>query len=94
MGFGTFPKRRIGRGTTGIFRIRCEKAMRGCASRVPPSPGAPARRTRGVLVEGATLFGPLVRHERGGKVDMPLATLPPPSMGVAPSTLITEFICH
>ena len=64
--FGTFPKRRIGRGTTGIFRIRCEKAMRGCASRVPASPGAPARRTRGVLVEGSPpLFGPLVRHEGG-----------------------------
>ena len=50
----TFPKRRIRRGTTSIFRVRCEKAKRGCASRVPPSPGAAARRTRGVLVEGAT----------------------------------------
>ena len=52
--FGIFPKRRIRRETTSIFRVQCEKAMRGCASRVPPSPGAPARRTRGVLVEGAT----------------------------------------
>ena len=52
--FGTFTKRRIGRGITRISRVPCDKAKRGCASRVPPSPGAPARRTRGVLVEGAT----------------------------------------
>ena len=50
----TFTKRRIRRGTTRISRVRCEKAMRGCASRVPLPPGAAARRTRGVLVEGAT----------------------------------------
>ena len=31
-----------------------ETAKRGCASRVPLPPGAAARRTRGVLVEGAT----------------------------------------
>ena len=52
--FGIFPKRGIGRGITSIFRVLCDKAKRGCASRFPPSPGAPARRTRGVLVEGAT----------------------------------------
>ena len=34
-------KTRIGRGTTSIFRFRCDKAKRGCASHVPPSPGAP-----------------------------------------------------
>ena len=61
--FGTFPKRRIGRGITLISRVQCDTAMRGCASRVPLSPGAPARRTRGVLVEGAPPFCPLVRHE-------------------------------
>ena len=37
---GTFPKRRTGRGTTRISRVRCETAMRGFASRVP----LPARR--------------------------------------------------
>ena len=38
--------------------VRCGKAKRGCASRVPPSPAATARRTRGVLVVRAThLFG-------------------------------------
>ena len=49
-----FPKRRMGRGITRISHVPCEKAKRGGASRVPPSPGATARRTRGVLVEGAT----------------------------------------
>ena len=48
------PKRGIGRGITSIFRVLCDKAKRGCASHVPLSPGAPARRTTGVLVEGAT----------------------------------------
>ena len=62
----TFTKRRIRRGTTRISRVRCEEAMRGCASRVPLPPGAAARRTRGVLVEGATpFFWPLVRHREG-----------------------------
>ena len=54
LSFGTFPKRRMGRGVARIFRVPCEKAKQGGASRVPPSPGATARRTRGVLVEGAT----------------------------------------
>ena len=49
-----FPKRGIGRGITSIFRVLCDKAKRGCASHVPPAPGAPVRHTRGVLVEGAT----------------------------------------
>ena len=61
----TFAKHRIRGGRTSIFRVRCETAKRGCASRVPLPPGAAARRTRGVLVEGATPpFWPLVR--RGG----------------------------
>ena len=34
--FGTFPKRRMGRGITRISRVPCDKAMRGCASRVSP----------------------------------------------------------
>ena len=50
----TFPQHRARRGTISISRIRCERSKRGCASRVPPSPGVTARRTRGVLVEGAT----------------------------------------
>ena len=59
------PKRGIGRGITSIFRVLCDKAKRGCASRVPLPHGAPARRTRGVLVEGATpVFLPLVQHRR------------------------------
>ena len=45
--FGTFPKRRIRRWTTRISHVCCGKAKRGCASRVPPSPGVVARRTRG-----------------------------------------------
>ena len=52
--FWTFPKRRIRSGTTRIPRVGCGKAKRGCASRVPSSPGATARRTRGVLVVRAT----------------------------------------
>ena len=40
--YGTFPKRRIRRGTTGISRVRCGKAKRGCASRVPRSLGVTA----------------------------------------------------
>ena len=54
LSFGTFPKRRMGRGITRNSRVPCEKAERGGAPRVPSSPGAPARRTRGVMVEGAT----------------------------------------
>ena len=63
--FDIFPKRGIGRGITSIFRVRYEKAKRGCASHVSLPPGATARRTRGVLVEGATpVFLPLVQHRR------------------------------
>ena len=54
LSFGTLPKRRIRRGTTRISRVRFENAKRGSASRVPPSPGASARRTGGLMVEGAT----------------------------------------
>ena len=62
----TFTQRRTRRGTTSIFQVRCEKQMRGCASRVPRSPGAAARRTRGVLVVGATpIFWLLMRHGAG-----------------------------
>ena len=53
LSFETFPKRRMGRGITQISRVPSETAKRGGASRVPPSPGATARRTRGVQVEGA-----------------------------------------
>ena len=59
LSFGTLPKRRIRRGTTRISRVRFENAKRGSASRVPPSPGASARRTGGLMVEVAT---PLYRN--------------------------------
>ena len=63
---GTFPKRRTGGGTTRISRLRCGQGKRGCASRVSPSPGVTARRTRGMLVVRATPpFLPLVRHGGG-----------------------------
>ena len=52
--YGTFPKHLIRSGTTRISRFRYRQAKRGCASRVPPSPGVTARRTRGMLVVGAT----------------------------------------
>ena len=54
LSFWTFPKRLMGRGITWISRVLSETAKRGGASRVSPSPGAMARRTRGVQVEGAT----------------------------------------
>ena len=63
------PPRRCGLGFAGkpswdrVFRLLCEKAKRGYASRVPLPCGAAARRTGGVLVEGVTpLFLPLVRQ--------------------------------
>ncbi len=63
---GTFPKPRIRHGTTRISRVDCGKADRGCASRVPPSPGVTARRTGGMLVVRATpTLWPLVRHGGG-----------------------------
>ena len=52
-------------------------------------PPRPARRTRGVLVEGATpFFLPLVRHQGGGLVHPNGHTISPPLWGVAPSTVI------
>ena len=42
----TSPKRSTGRGTTPIPRVRCGKAKRGCASRVPLPRTAAARCTR------------------------------------------------
>ena len=44
----------IGSRLARIPRILCDKAKRGCASRVPASPSASARRTGGKKVEGAT----------------------------------------
>ena len=84
----TFPKHLIRRGTTRIFRVLCDKAKRGCASRVPPSPGAAARRTRGVLVVGATpLFWPLMRHGAGAGYSCLYSSFSLP-LGVAPTTVI------
>ena len=80
--FGTFPKRRIRRRRTSIFRVRYGKAKRGCASRVPLSPGAPARRARGVLVEGATPPFLAAGAARGrAKGDRGSDTLCPPLAG-------------
>ena len=80
LSFGTLPKRRIRRGTTRISRVRFENAKRGSASRVPPSPGASARRTGGLMVEGATpLFWTLVRHRGGVKGDTQNDTFTLPS---------------
>ena len=86
---GIFPKRRIERGTTSISRVAGDKAKRGCASRVPPSLGVTARRTRGVLVVRATpSFLALVRHERGVRWPGLWPPYPPSKAGVAPSTVI------
>ena len=55
----------------------------------PPSPGAAARRTRGVLVEGATpVFSALVRHRAGGGGAPEWSHHLPSPLGVAPSTVI------
>jgi len=82
------PKRRKGSGTTRISRFPCDQPKRGCASRVPLSRAAVARRTGGVLVVGATPgFSPLMRHERGqGRTG--LRTPFPPRSGVAPTPVI------
>ena len=56
---GAFPKRRTGRRTTWIFRVRCETATRGFASRAP----LPARR-------GDAPHG----REEGGESDPTLLT--------------------
>ena len=75
----TSPKPSIRRGTTRISGVRCGKAKRGCASRVPLTPGVTARRTGGVLVVRATPpFLALVRHaggQRGTGVGTPFAPL-------------------
>ena len=80
-----YAKRRTGCGTARISPLCCGKAKRGCASRVPTSPGTAAWRTGGVLVVGATpIFWPLMRHERGqGRTGA--RTPYPPLFGVAPT---------
>ena len=50
-------------GTTRFSYVRCEKAKRGCASRVPASAGAPHETGDGG--ESDPNFSALVRH-RGG----------------------------
>ena len=40
------------------------------------------------MVRATPCFSALVRHERGGKVDRPLATFSLPSAGVALTTVI------
>ena len=75
----TLRERPIGRGTRRISRIGCEKAERGCASRVPLPPGVTARRTGGVLVVRATphLFAASAARGRA-KGDRGRDTLCPP----------------
>ena len=90
---GTFPKRRSGGGTTRNSRLRCRQGKRGCASRVSPSPGATARRTREMLVVRATpLFSALVRHGGGARVEARVETrsapFAPPCGEVALTTMI------
>ena len=53
----------IGGGLARIPRVGCDKAKRGCASRVPASPGAPHGREEGGGSDPR--FLPLVRHRRG-----------------------------
>ena len=82
----TLRERPIGRGTKRISCVRCGKAKRGCASRVPLPPGVTARRTGGVLVVRATpTFRPLLRHgggQRGTGVGTPFA--PPAGRSLSP----------
>ena len=85
----TFPKRRTGRGTTRISRVPCDKAKRGCASRVP----LPARRN-GVPCEGGAggesdppFFAAGTPRGRA-KVSAKVSALWPPLQGVALSTVI------
>ena len=79
----------IGSGLARIPRILCDKVKRGCASRVPASPPASARRTGGKKVEGATpCFSALVRHPAGGGGAPEWSHHLPSPLGVAPSTEI------
>ena len=80
MWWGLYLESRIGRGLERIPCVRCDKRS-GAAPRV--SPPRPARRTRRVMVEGATpLFWTLVRH-RGGGAGAPVGShhLPSPLGG-------------
>ena len=86
---GTFPKRRIGRGTTRISRIRCGKKKRGCASRVPPSPGAagaPHERGAGGGSDPPFLSAGAARDEVNRRTQW--RTINTRLGGVAPSTVI------
>ena len=84
----TLRERPIGRGTTRISRVRCDKAKRGWASRVPLPPGVTARRTGGVLVVRAPpLFGAGAPRGRA-KEDRGRDTLCPPCREVALTTVI------
>ena len=85
----TSPKRLIRRGTTRISGVRCEKAVGGCASRVPPVArrnGAPHGRGAGGESD-PTFFGAGTPPGRV-KVDRPLATFSLLSAGVALTTVI------
>ena len=85
----TFLKRYIRRGTTRISRVRCNKAKRGCASRVPPVArrnGPPYGRDAGGESD-PTLFGAGAPRGRA-KGDRGRDTLWPPCGEVALTTEI------
>ncbi len=85
---GTSPKRCIRRGTTRISRVRCGKAKRGCASRVPPRPAGRRPHERGAGGgSDPTLLAAGAAQGRA-KVAAPVAARCPPCGEVAPSTEI------
>ena len=88
LSFGTFPKRRMGRGITRISRVRCENAKRGGASRPPLARRVGAPHERG---DGGGSDPPfLAAGAPPGRVkgDRQNDTFTLPSERVAPSTVI------
>ena len=87
--WGSSLKRCTRRGTTRISRVRCGKAKRGCASRVPPLAwrnGAPHERGAGGESD-PTLFAAGAPRGRA-KVAAKVAALCPPCGEVALTTVI------
>ena len=76
----------MGRGLARNPRVGCDKAKRGCASRVPASPGAPHETGDGGESDPLVFGAGAPREE--GKVARPLATSTLPSAGVALTTVI------
>ncbi len=87
--FGCCPKRRMGRGTTRISRVRCDKAKRGWASRVARVArrnGAPYGRGDGG--ESDPPFFPAGAPRAREKVSAKVSALCPPFGEVALTTVI------